>query len=132
MKACPIALMLACLALAGCGASSPTSDAGLPAADAGLPAADAGLPAADAGTSHTCGTRGSSPCGAAEYCAFARSDCGAADTGGTCTARPQICPQDCPGTCGCDGHFYCNACIAHAAGVEVSSARPDGGTCGSP
>ena len=30
-----------------------------------------------------------------------------------------ICQRDCPGVCGCDGNFYCNACIANSKGISV-------------
>jgi len=46
--------------------------------------------------------------------------CGEGDATGVCTPRPTICSRDCPGTCGCDGKFYCNACEAHRAGADDS------------
>jgi len=42
----------------------------------------------------------------------------ALDGSGICRLRPESCPKDCPGVCGCDGKFYCNACEAHRAGVD--------------
>ncbi len=33
---------------------------------------------------------------------------------------PTGCDDDCPGVCGCDGQFYCNACNAQQAGTDVS------------
>jgi hypothetical protein len=39
------------------------------------------------------------------------------DSLGVCLPRPDMCPRDCPGACGCDGKFYCNVCEAQRAGV---------------
>jgi hypothetical protein len=44
--------------------------------------------------------------------------CGQGDITGICTVRPNNCTEDCPGVCGCDGKFYCNACMAHKAGLD--------------
>ncbi|MEP7122106.1 MAG: hypothetical protein ABJE95_14400 [Byssovorax sp.] len=75
-----------------------------------------------------CGGKAGIKCGPNQFCAFAPAGtCGNADGGGACTPSPGACTADCPGACGCDGKFYCNACDAHAAGVDVSSASP--GTC---
>ena len=53
------------------------------------------------------------------YCDFPDEHrCGQADGAGVCRARPDVCIADCPGVCGCDGKFYCNACEAHLAGVD--------------
>jgi hypothetical protein len=53
------------------------------------------------------------------YCDYPEThDCGILDGSGVCRARPESCTKDCPGTCGCDGKFYCNACEAHRAGVD--------------
>ncbi len=38
--------------------------------------------------------------------------------------HPGICPQDCPGVCGCDGETYCNECIANSSGIAVESYSP--------
>jgi hypothetical protein len=58
-------------------------------------------------------------CAANEYC-NSEGSCG----GGVCAARPQECAFYCPvgGVCGCDGHTYCNPCLAHAAGVDSTNA----------
>jgi hypothetical protein len=75
-----------------------------------------------------CGGKAGIQCAPGQFCAFdPPGSCGNADGGGTCTPKPGGCTADCPGTCGCDGNFYCNACDAHATGVDVSSASP--GTC---
>lgn len=71
-----------------------------------------------------CGGKGGSACGAGEFCAYAPADlCGYADGTGVCQPRPDACTGDCPGFCGCDGTFYCNACGARAAGVDVSDSK---------
>src|SRR5262249_13181293 len=48
-----------------------------------------------------------------------------------------LCTADCPGVCGCDGKFYCNACVAHVAGTDDSTDRSclrdaGGKACGGP
>jgi hypothetical protein len=59
-------------------------------------------------------------CTADQFCDYPDDAiCGFADASGLCVQRPEICPQDCPGVCGCNGVAYCNACIANAAGVDV-------------
>jgi hypothetical protein len=69
-----------------------------------------------------CGGKVGTPCGADEWCAFnPAGSCGNADNTGICQPKPQGCTDDCPGVCGCDGKFYCNACTAEGAGVDVSS-----------
>jgi hypothetical protein len=45
--------------------------------------------------------------------------CGTGDATGVCTPRPNLCPKDCPGVCGCDGKRYCNGCEANSAGTDV-------------
>lgn len=75
-----------------------------------------------------CGGKAGIQCAPGQFCAFdPAGSCGNADNGGACTPKPGGCTADCPGACGCDGKFYCNACDANAAGVDVSSASP--GTC---
>jgi hypothetical protein len=71
-----------------------------------------------------CSGKQGAPCDAAAWCAFdPPGSCGTADAGGLCQPRPEACTEDCPGVCGCDGNFYCNACGAQAAGVDVSSSK---------
>ena len=56
------------------------------------------------------------------YCDFPeKSACGQGDMSGVCAPRPDTCTKDCPGVCGCDGKFYCNACEAHNAGIDDTS-----------
>ena len=75
-----------------------------------------------------CGGKAGIKCAPGQFCAFdPAGSCGNADNVGACTPEPGGCTADCPGACGCDGKFYCNACDAHSAGVDVSSASP--GTC---
>jgi len=85
------------------------------------------------GASGVCGGKMGATCGQDQWCKFdMQGGCGNGDGTGTCQAKPTDCNQDCPGVCGCDGEFYCNECIAHAAGVDVSQATnctpSDGGT----
>lgn len=77
-----------------------------------------------------CGTIAGLTCGSDEWCDYTETyprngvvQCGGDDGGGICRLRPQGCPADCPGVCGCDGKFYCNACLAHQAGVDDTSSQ---------
>lgn len=56
------------------------------------------------------------PCADGFYCDF-DAGCGGS---GRCEPLPTGCTADCPGVCGCDGHTYCNGCVAAAAGVDVA------------
>lgn len=73
------------------------------------------------GTPLACGGRSGGICGAEEFCDFPDDSCGTFDTIGRCLPLPGGCPEDCPGVCGCDQQFYCNACAAQQAGVDVST-----------
>ena len=66
-------------------------------------------------------------CPPSEYCAFAPGECGPRPVPGHCEPRPDGCPEDCPGVCGCDGVTYCNECFAAQAGVGFTT-DPD--VCG--
>jgi hypothetical protein len=62
-------------------------------------------------------------CPAGMYCDYAASTCGAGDVLGMCRTIPDVCTEECSRTCGCDGLFYCNACVAHMAGVDDAADR---------
>jgi hypothetical protein len=75
----------------------------------------------DGGPGSTCGGLRGAACSSDSFCHFdPAAYCGAADATGVCWPRPQVCPADCPGVCGCDGKFYCNACTAQSMGFDVS------------
>ncbi len=84
----------------------------------------------DGATGAMCGGIASIPCPDPDvtFCDYDdKEDCGMGDIMGVCTPRPGNCTEDCPGICGCDGIFYCNACKAHQAGKDT---LPEGtGTC---
>jgi hypothetical protein len=80
-----------------------------------------GETSASGGAGDVCGGFVGAACNKEQFCAFEDGGCGSADGTGVCQRRPEGCTQDCPGVCGCDGNFYCNACMAHNAGVEVSA-----------
>jgi hypothetical protein len=69
-----------------------------------------------------CGGLAGVQCADAQFCDYpdVPGACGANDQQGECKPRPQACTEDCPGVCGCDGQFYCNECMAQAAGVDVN------------
>ena len=71
-----------------------------------------------AGGAGVCGGPQDVPCSPDEYCDLPGESC---EGQGVCLPRPVGCDDDCPGVCGCDGQFYCNACGAFSAGVDVSS-----------
>lgn len=72
------------------------------------------------GTDQCDGVAGLS-CDENEYCDYAGDvACGIGGQTGACKLRPDVCPPDCPGVCGCDGMFYCNSCDAAALGMDVN------------
>jgi Kazal-type serine protease inhibitor domain len=83
----------------------------------------------------TGGTSCTSPsgCATAQYCDFSNNRCTGAF--GSCQARPQGCTANVDPVCGCDGVVYSNACLAAAAGTDISDlggCTPPAGTfaCG--
>ncbi|WP_437825975.1 hypothetical protein [Sorangium sp. So ce1153] len=117
------------LLLAACGGSvdTPPGSGGAGGAGGATSSTSDGAGGATSSTSGgggeapvACGARSGGTCSAEEFCDFPDDSCGTFDTIGECSARPEVCPADCPGACGCDGQFYCNACAAQGAGVDVS------------
>ncbi len=89
----------------------------------------------DTGSGSPCGGIAGAQCPSNEWCDFpADQVCGYVDGMGVCRSRPQGCPADCPGVCGCDGSFYCNECTANAAGVDITGGQEclNGGGSGTP
>jgi hypothetical protein len=76
-------------------------------------------------TGKVCGGLAGIQCDAQSFCDFASASdaCGGGDAQGICKPRPAGCTADCPGTCGCDGKMYCNACSAQMRGVDESFDR---------
>jgi hypothetical protein len=108
------------------GASSTGSTGGSGGATGG-----SGGGAGSGGGSGRCGGIAGLKCKATEFCDYEPNSCGQGDMLGTCKSKPQGCLADCPGICGCDGKFYCNACTAQTMGVDQSSdtscTKTDGG-----
>jgi hypothetical protein len=71
-------------------------------------------------TGTACGGKMGKPCAADEYCDYGDNRCGVADGGGTCTKRPQNCPDNYQPTCGCDGVVHSSPCDTNASGVDVN------------
>ena len=107
-----------------CGCDDKTYGSACVAARSGVSVAKKGAcPGDSAGIAEgkLCGTRGvEGACRADLYCAY-RSQCGATDSGGKCTKKPEICPHLVAPVCGCDQQTHNNACEAARAGVSVAS-----------
>ena len=82
-------------------------------------AATDGSPSGSPGNGR-CGGIAGLQCTPDEWCEYDNpGSCGSGDQMGTCRSRPEVCTKDCPGVTGCDGQFYCNACMAHRAGFDL-------------
>ncbi len=57
-------------------------------------------------------------CMASDFCMYSIYSCAG---NGTCTARPQLCPQSFLPCCGCDGTTYSNDCFANMNGTNCAS-----------
>ena len=71
-------------------------------------------------SSGSCGGLRGEGCDPDAYCDYT-DGCGAADQGGVCRTRPEVCTQVWAPVCGCDGRTYASDCVAAAAGVDVAS-----------
>ena len=76
------------------------------------------------GSGRACGGFTGAQCDGDEYCDFTDDDCGIADGGGFCRARPTLCPDLYAPVRGANGQVYGNACEAHADGVDDCGAAP--------
>ena len=119
-----IALGCALFAPIGCGGddSSTGSTAGAGGTGSGGTGGSGGTSGdTDASGAH-CGGFASLQCPepTAEFCDYdEKQACGQTDASGVCKPRPAACTDDCPGVCGCNGKFYCNACQANRDGTDI-------------
>jgi len=109
-----------------CGCDGKTYATACVAGRGGVSVAKTGACEGDTGSGiaegKTCGTRGvPGDCAAGLYCAY-RSQCGATDSGGICTKKPQACTREYMPVCGCDNRTYANKCEAASAGTSVARA----------
>lgn len=121
--------LVAATAPAACGGNVTETPLGTGGGTTSSGTGGAGGTGGDGGAA-VCGGQAGVACDPDEYCEFdPAGSCGGLDGAGTCAPRPDGCPPDCPGVCGCDGVSYCNECGAHAAGVDVdesaSCTQPD-------
>jgi hypothetical protein len=68
------------------------------------------------------------PCAPGQYCKAPDSSCGTTSVPGTCAPVAESCPGEDTPVCGCDGSVYESACLASAAGEDVSAT----GKCSAP
>lgn len=102
-----------------CGCDGETYDNACVAASAGVSVRRQGE--CDGGGEGTfCGGLAGIQCPTDQFCNFPpEALCGAADQGGSCARKPELCTLDYNPVCGCDDKTYGNACAAASAGVSV-------------
>jgi len=83
------------------------------------------LPPPDGTTPIACGGITGAPCPNGMFCDFAGGRCGQGDTLGRCQTKPTACEEECVQVCGCNARSYCNACLAHMAGVDEADLSCD-------
>jgi hypothetical protein len=116
----------------GSGGSAGTGGATGSGGSAGI----GGATGSGGGTGTICGGIAGRACQTSEWCDFSSGSCGAGDQQGQCRAQETCSVVDCSNVvCGCDGHSYCNACLAHLRGFDTTDSRsciPGNGGAGIP
>ncbi|MFO0762504.1 MAG: hypothetical protein U0359_39055 [Byssovorax sp.] len=112
----------------GAGGSGSTTTATTGSGGAGGATTTSGSGGSGGNSGGPCGGKMGLACPGNEYCDYPDDICGAADGTGTCTPRPQGCPDIYQPTCACDGMVYSSPCDAAAAGKDVNN----NGGCAAP
>jgi len=135
----PYVLALTMLACAACGGSTSGGGSGGSAGGQGGSggagntsgsggAGNSGGSGGSGGSATLCGGLAGGTCKASELCDYTPNLCGADDGTGTCSPRPDNCPDIYQPTCGCDGVVHSSPCDTQASGVDLA----ESGGCAPP